>query len=378
MEARNRVYTALGLMTGTSVDGIDAAIVRTDGDRMVERGHWSGAPFPDGLEDRLRAALGATAPTPQIAALETDFTRAHAPVVAALIEAAGLSAGDIDVIGFHGQTLWHDPANRRTWQIGDGALLARLTGIPVVNEFRLADVAAGGQGAPFAPLYHDALATGLPRPLAVLNLGGVGNVTLLRADEPPLAFDTGPANAMLDDWMAARTGASCDRDGKAGAAGTVDRDLVARWCADPYFRLPAPKSLDRNAFAVPGLGSLSTEDGAATLTAFTVASVALARDLLPEAPARWLVTGGGRHNLTMMAMLREALGAPVDPVEAVGWDGDAIEAQAFAYLAVRSLKGLPLSVPSTTGVPAATTGGRVHTPAGSASGGGAYASSVSR
>jgi anhydro-N-acetylmuramic acid kinase len=351
---------ALGLMSGTSCDGIDAALVETDGRAAIACGPWLTQPYDTAFQARLRATLGGRG---AVAAVERELTERHARAVEELLRRHGLAPAQIGVIGFHGQTILHAPEQRKTWQIGDGALLARLTGIDVINDFRSADVAAGGQGAPLAPLYHAALASALARPLAVLNIGGVANVTWIGADGVDgqlLAFDTGPGNAMIDDWALRHTGEPVDRDGRLARAGRVDDEALATLLAHSYFALPAPKSLDRDAFDPAPLRHLSAADGAATLVAFTAAAAVRARDLFPAPVRLWLVTGGGRHNPVLMAALRERLGTPVDPVEAVGWNGDALEAQAFAYLAVRSLRGLPLSLPGTTGVPRPTPGGRLH------------------
>jgi anhydro-N-acetylmuramic acid kinase len=274
---------------------------------------------------------------------------------------AAIAPAEIRVVGFHGHTIWHRPEAGRTRQIGDGALLAAETGIDVVCDFRSRDMAEGGQGAPLAPLYHAALAAELAKPVAVLNLGGVGNVTWIgeRGGEI-LAFDTGPANALIDDWVARHSGRPFDAGGELARAGRIDEAALAALLDDPYFALAPPKSLDRDAFDPAPVAALTPADGAATLTAFTAAAVARARDHLPAAPGRWLVTGGGRHNPALMAALAERLSAPVEAVEAVGWDGDALEAQAFAYLALRALDGLPLSLPSTTGVAQPATGGVLH------------------
>ena len=277
-----------------------------------------------------------------------------------LLDRAGLRPADIDVVGFHGQTVLHRPQRRFTRQLGDGAALARQLGICVVNRFRHADVAAGGQGAPLVPVFHQALAADLQRPLAVLNLGGVGNVTYLGEDGEMLAFDTGPGNALIDDWVRSRSGAAFDADGHLARAGQVDGPRLAYLLTHPYFAKTPPKSLDRHDFTSSRLDGLSLEDGAATLAAFTIASAAQARAHFPRPATRWLVTGGGRLNAAVMAGLAETLGVPVAPVEAVGWQGDALEAQAFGFLAVRSLHGLPLSWPGTTGVPEPTCGGQVH------------------
>jgi anhydro-N-acetylmuramic acid kinase len=341
-------------MSGTSLDGIDAAFIVTDGQSRVETGPWLTIPYPTSLRERLRGILGGVGP---VAEVERALTEAHADAVAELRSRHAI--GRVDVIGFHGHTILHRPQEGRTWQIGDGALLAARTGIDVVCDFRSADVAAGGEGAPFVPLFHAALTSGLERPVAVLNIGGVANVTWIGADGAVLAFDTGPGNALIDDWCLVHLGRPVDEDGKLAAAGSVDDAHVARFLAHPFFARRPPKSLDRDEWAQFRPGHLAAADGAATLTAMTAAAVAAAERWFPAPPRRWLVTGGGRHNPVIMASLRQRLGAPVDPVGAVGWQGDALEAQAFAYLAVRALDGLPLSLPSTTGVKAPTTGGRL-------------------
>jgi anhydro-N-acetylmuramic acid kinase len=360
----------LGLMSGTSLDGVDAALVETDGERVARAGAALTLPYDAGLRTRLRALLDRAEmlarDDAELAAAERALTDRHAEAVAALLDSAGASARDIVGIGFHGQTILHRPARRLTWQIGDATRLARATSIPVVHDFRSADVAAGGQGAPLAPLWHAALAGGLERPVAVLNLGGVGNVTWIGADGAVIACDTGPGNGPLDDWVAARAGVPYDDGGRIAAAGTVAVGVLARLMAHPFFSAPPPKSLDRLDFAAAiassGLASLPVADGAATLAAFTAAAVAALRTHLPAPPRRWLVAGGGRRNRAIMTALAAALGVAVDPVEAIGWDGDALEAQAFAYLAARSMRRLPLSLPTTTGVPEPMPGGRLARP----------------
>lgn len=345
-------------MSGTSADGVDAAWIETDGHTVTRTGLALTVPYPDGLRRALLAVMQdpARAEADPLSDLEAAVTDANAAAARLVLD----RVGPVDVVGLHGQTVLHRPDRRFTRQLGHGAALARTLGVPVVSRFRHADVAAGGQGAPLAPLFHAALAHGLPQPLAVLNLGGVANVTYLGGPDL-LAFDTGPASAMLDDWVAQHTGAAYDADGRIAASGQVDQDRLARLLTHPYFDRPPPKSLDRNAFPMDAVAGLSLADGAATLTAFTVQSVARSREHLPRAPLRWLVTGGGRHNGTLMALLRASLGV-VDPVETVGWDGDALEAQAFGFLAVRSLHGLPLSLPGTTGAPHPMSGGELHSP----------------
>lgn len=343
------------------MDGVDAALVRTDGESRVEPLAFLTIPYQDGFRAALRACLGDwPADHPPVLEVERALTEAHAAAVARLLAVAGFLPAEVDLIGFHGHTIHHAPQRRHTRQIGDGARLAQLTGIPVVDDFRSADVAAGGQGAPLVPLFHRALASELERPLAVLNLGGVGNVSWIGQDGSVIACDTGPANALVDDWVLRSCGDRFDAGGRLAASGRVDEAALAALMDHPYFAKPAPKSLDRDAFDPAPVAGLSVADGAATLTAFTAAAVAAVVPHLPQPPRRWLVCGGGRHNETLMAMLAERLGVPVSPVEAVGWDGDALEAEAFAYLAVRSRKGLPLSEPATTGVPVPMTGGRFH------------------
>jgi anhydro-N-acetylmuramic acid kinase len=346
----------IGLMSGTSLDGVDAALLETDGETIFATGRALTHPFAPALRARLRALLDraeATAPDdPALRDTTEQLTLHHAEAVRALGEPA-------DLIGFHGQTILHRPDQRRTWQIGDAALLADVTELPVAHDFRGADVAAGGQGAPLVPIFHAALAAGLEKPLVVLNIGGVANVTYIGADGAVLACDTGPGNALLDDFCARHLGEPMDHDGRLASSGTPDEAVLTSLLSHPYFARPAPKSLDRQDFAqaLTLVEALSPADGAATLAAFT-ARAAMAAPW-PAAPLRVLVTGGGRHNPAIMAALRAAAACPVDQVEAVGWDGDALEAQCFAYLAARVVRGLPLSLPETTGVPRPLTGGRV-------------------
>ncbi|CAA7627896.1 Anhydro-N-acetylmuramic acid kinase [Candidatus Terasakiella magnetica] len=351
---------ALGLMSGTSLDGVDAALVETDGETIARLGPALTVAYPPRHRDALRSVLGGAG---DVAKVERAITLFHADVVRQLLAQAEVTAAEVGLIGFHGHTILHRPAQRQTWQIGDGALLATETGIAVVNDFRSADVAAGGEGAPLVPVFHRALAAGLEAPLAILNLGGVGNVTWIGQGGTLLAFDTGPGNALIDDWALLHTGKPVDEDGRLAAAGTVALAAVAGFTGHAFFRRPPPKSLDRDdfrAFVRPLVEGLSPADGAATLTAFTAAALTEAVRHFPAPACRWLVCGGGRHNPGLMAALADALDMVVEPVEAVGWNGDALEAQAFAFLAVRSRRGLPLTFPETTGVTQPLGGGRFH------------------
>jgi anhydro-N-acetylmuramic acid kinase len=341
-------------MSGTSLDGIDAALIETDGQERVIPGPSLTIPYQETFRERLRSVLGGVGP---VAAAEEELTRLHADVVKQFLGCHPATA--IDIIGFHGHTILHRPGEHRTCQLGDGALLARLLELDIVADFRSADVAAGGQGAPLAPLYHAALAAALPKPLAILNIGGVANVTWIGEGGKILAFDTGPGNARIDDWVRQHTGALADTDGAFARAGHASAAHIAQFLTLPFFGLPPPKSLDRDDLGEILPEGLSLEDGAATLTEMTAAAVAAAVRYFPVPTSEWLVCGGGRHNPVLMEALGRRLLASVHPVDQVGWDGDAIEAQAFAYLAVRAVRGLPLSLPSTTGVSRPMSGGRL-------------------
>jgi anhydro-N-acetylmuramic acid kinase len=350
------MWRAIGLMSGTSLDGIDVAMIDTDGRDHVSTGPALTLPYPEAFRERLRSVLGGVGP---VAEVEEELTQLHAEAVEHFLRQHPGTA--VDVVGFHGHTILHCPAERRTWQIGDGALLASRLGLDVVADFRSADVAAGGEGAPLAPLFHAALAAALQKPVAILNIGGVANVTWIGEGGLLLAFDAGPGNALIDDWVRRHTGAQADFGGGFARAGRVSATHVERFLASRFFDLPPPKSLDRDDFRDVMPVELSVEDGAATLTEMTAAAVISAARHFPLPAREWLITGGGRHNPALMEGLSRQLVTAVRPVEAVGWNGDALEAQAFAYLAVRSLEGLPLSLPSTTGVPQPTCGGRLFT-----------------
>ncbi|MEO1686870.1 MAG: anhydro-N-acetylmuramic acid kinase [Pseudomonadota bacterium] len=379
---------ALGLMSGTSLDGVDAALLRTDGVEIAALGPAAMRAYAEGELARtaevhadwtryaaLRGRPVAQGDAPSLAAdlaeAEAEVDRAHAAAVTALLLRE--EAPRPEVIGYHGQTVAHAPEEGWTWQLGDGRALARALNRPVVWDFRSGDMAAGGQGAPLAPLYHFALARYLAEeaPVAFLNIGGVANVTWIdpRAPGPEapgalIAFDTGPGNALIDDFMRRRQAGDYDAGGETAAGGEPDRGLVRRNALADFARREGPKSLDRNAFQMmlDAVRELSLQDGAATLTAVTVEMIGEAAERFPEPAARWIVCGGGRRNLTMMRRLGERLGAPVLSAEDVGLRGDMIEAEAFAYLAVRHLRGLPLSVPATTGCAAPAPGGRLARP----------------
>jgi anhydro-N-acetylmuramic acid kinase len=361
----SKVLRAIGLMSGTSLDGIDVALIETDGRGEVVRGPAATYAYTANFKVQLRQCLlearhlaNRTARPGMLAGVEQELTQRHAEALARFLSTHGLQGAGIDVIGFHGQTVLHRPDQRLTVQIGDGQLLAKLTGIDVVYDLRSADCVAGGQGAPLVPVYHRALVDRLPqRPIAVVNIGGVSNVTYIGRTGDLVAFDTGPGNAMIDDWMCRHTTQSFDEHGSFAATGTPSELHVAEYQKHSHFAAVPPKSLDRNAFPLELITDLSPKDGAATLTAFTAASIARAREHFPEEPALWIVCGGGRKNRTLMGMLAARVENAVVPAEAVGLDGDSLEAEAWAYLAVRALEKLPITFPGTTGVPQAMTGG---------------------
>ncbi len=355
---------ALGMMSGTSLDGIDAAVLTTDGLSLHDFGPTGYRRYTSEQRAVLRGALNRWS-GPEVDAAARVVEDAHLALLADFAE--------VDLVGFHGQTLAHEPRDRGTLQVGSGQRLADATGLPVLSDFRTADVTAGGEGAPLAPFFHFACArwAGAARPLAFLNLGGVANLTWIDPSRPApesdgalLAFDTGPASALIDDLMLRRQGLTHDKDGAFAASGHPDPAIVTAFLADSYFDRPPPKSLDRNAFRAlaSAIEPLADAEAAATLTAASAAAVVRGIALCPSPPSRLLVAGGGRHNDTMMGLIAGALDCPVDPVEAIGLDGDMLEAQAFAYLAVRAARGLPTSAPGTTGVPAPVCGGILNLP----------------
>lgn len=378
----SKVMRALGLMSGTSMDGIDVALIQTDGDKIVSRG--PSMTFPYSPETRARLAAGMIeakgiterAERPgSLAALEAEVTELHAAAVNAFRRKQGIGRADIDVVGFHGHTVLHRPAMvvietgpdgvpfevtepGLTVQLGSGIGLSDLTALDVVHDLRAADVAAGGHGAPLVPVYHAALAAHLPqRPVVFVNIGGVANVTVVDREGEITAFDCGPGNALIDDWMVKHTGAALDVDGATAATGQVNEDVLRACLSHPFFSALPPKSLDRNAFDAALIEGMSVADGAATLTAFTACAIARAREHMHEEPELWVIAGGGRRNATLMGMIASRVQNAVVPAEAAGLCGDSLEAEAWAYLAVRSVKDLPITFPGTTGVPVPTTGG---------------------
>ncbi len=372
---------AIGLMSGTSCDGVDAALIETDGETIVSKGPYCFVPYDVSEQDLLKSTMR------QIASAENEQQRQeiaisvealirekHRFAVEALLKKAGKTAEDIDIIGFHGQTLFHDPDEGVTLQVGDGEKLAAELLIPVVYDFRSKDMAFGGQGAPMVPVYHHALVHSLVKenklnlPVAVVNIGGVANVTYIGASIDGdldgqkdslnmLAFDTGPGNALVNDWVEAHTGELMDEGGRYATKGVVDEGIVQRFLNEDYFKINPPKSLDRDQFTVSHMQHMSLEDGAATLTEITAQTIALSRSYMDVLPNNWIVVGGGACNPELMGCLSRAISQDLTVAENLGWQSDAMEAEAFGFLAVRHLADLPISFPHTTGVSLPVSGG---------------------
>lgn len=372
MADNNRpIKLAIGLMSGTSLDGIDAALIKSDGETVERFGEAFHMDYSNEMRSRLKTTLSEARaekkPTDKntlINETEQILTDLHYVVVSELLELNALKADDIDVIGFHGQTLLHGPDEGWTWQIGLGARLAKRLGITVVNDIRRYDVEHGGQGAPMVPVYHQSILKGRlsDYPAALINIGGVSNITWIGSDETGamVAFDTGPGNALLDDWVREKTDLPYDIDGMISAKGKVDVGLVRCWMENDYFDVEPPKSLDRDDFDVSEASALSLEDGAASLCAFTVATIKAGAAKCPATVKNWYVCGGGAHNPVIMKMLGDALEGSVETINALGFDGDYIEAEAFAYMAVRKLYDLPITFPGTTGISEPATGGVIN------------------
>ncbi|WKL56416.1 anhydro-N-acetylmuramic acid kinase [Asticcacaulis sp. ZE23SCel15] len=371
------VFKVLGFMTGTSLDGIDMAVLETDGEQRLTFGPWAERPMPDAvravLQDTVKAALSWPRGTPEPEIFNearkviTDY---HFTSAQAFLAEQGLGFSDFDLLGVHGQTVLHERPKAgvigRTVQLFDGQAFADMNGVKVVSDFRAADMAAGGEGAPLAPVYHRALVAqaGLDLPVVVVNLGGVANITIIDEAGDISAMDTGPANGLMDQWVQKHGRGHYDAGGVWAALGTADPALVAAYLSHPYFSASAPKSLDRYDFTLAGVDGLGFEDGLATLCEFTLESLLLAIRMSGVAPKAVVLAGGGRQNAYLVNRLRTKLDLRTQLYlsEDLGWRGGAIEAEAFAYMAVRALRSLPISYPTTTGVPQPLTGGRVNIP----------------
>jgi anhydro-N-acetylmuramic acid kinase len=363
------LLTAIGLMSGTSMDGIDVALIRSDGEKIVEHGCAATFEFDDRARQVIAAAMRQSLQikqrderTDSMARAENLVTKLHIAAVESFLQQNSLTDSDIDIIGFHGQTVLHRPEQRLTVQLGCGQTLARQLSIPVVHDLRADDVAAGGQGAPLVPVYHRALAQGFAdKPLAFVNIGGISNITYID-DDDLIAFDCGPGNALLNDWVEQHTGKAYDDDGGLAATGKVSKAVLQEYLANRYFENLVPKSLDRGDFTLTPAQGLKTADGARTLTEVTARAIKRALEHLPNLPARLIICGGGQHNSFLMQCIRDNVGGRVDRADDVSLNGDALEAEAFAYLAIRSLKNLPITYPETTGVGWPLTGGKLNLP----------------
>ncbi len=360
--SKSKYSLAIGLMSGTSLDGIDAALIKCEGGKICSFGEAVFLPYHDDDKIIFKSALKEAALLKKICQnnsvindAEVRITALHIKAVLILLAKNNLQAEDIKVVGFHGQTVLHMPDKALTWQIGLGELLAKTVKIPVINDFRTFDVLNGGQGAPLVPIYHLVLINSLKNPAypaVILNIGGVGNVTYISGVEPEkmIAFDTGAGNALLDDYVSSNGRGSMDVDGSFSASGNVNEKLLKLWLSHPFFALKAPKSLDRNSFKLTGLEEMSFEGSAATIAAFTCHSIKIAESLFPKTPAVWYVTGGGRHNKFMMSLLQKLLKGKVEKIEKINGCGERLEAEAFAYLALLILEERPISFPKTTGI----------------------------
>lgn len=364
----HEVKRAIGLMSGTSADGVDAALIETDGEKIISTGPYEFVEYTQNERAEILSKMKQTIAAPDHNArkqlgneLAPLITQRHGQAVEALIKKANLKNTDIDVIGFHGQTLYHDPATQFTLQAGDAQALAKQLSRPVVYDFRSNDMAHGGQGAPLVPVYHRALAakSHLTLPVAIVNIGGIANVTYIGNDGELLAFDTGPGNVLIDEWVGKKTGERMDRDGAYAGAGTINQLALKTFMTHPYFKAQPPKSLDRYDFSDDLVQQLSLEDGAATLTEFTVSAIGQALEFMPAPPKNWVIVGGGAKNPYLMQRLAEFLDVPVESGDKLGWHVGYVEAEAFGFLAVRHLRGLPLTFPGTTGVREAVIGGEI-------------------
>ncbi|TPW26857.1 anhydro-N-acetylmuramic acid kinase [Pararhizobium mangrovi] len=368
--SRDGILTAVGMMSGTSLDGIDIALVRTDGKDSVERLAFAGTPYDPAFRRRLAGALETaksiadrTDRPDDLAEIERELTLRHAEALGVFLEEQGMTPADVDLVGFHGQTVLHRPERGLTVQLGDGPLLATRSGLPVVFDMRANDMRHGGEGAPLAPAYHRALAANLPAelgdgPYVFVNIGGISNITYVGRDGTLLAFDSGPGNTLIDRWVERHAGVPFDQGGAIAGEGAIDERLVARYMASDFFTAQHRRSLDRNDFPLPDDAEIDLHDGARTLCRVSAEAIFHSARYLPETPGAWIVSGGGRLNATIMKDLA-TLAAPARVLasDEAGLDGDATEAEAWAYLAVRSLEGLPLTFPGTTSVREAVTGG---------------------
>lgn len=366
-EAKEPVI-ALGLMSGTSLDGIDGALLETDGERILDTGPFHTVPYPDTFRVRLKSAVEAAACKNELTNdhdLISDLTSLHCECIGELLATVSPDSkwASPSLVGFHGHTTLHRPDQGLTQQVGDPMKIAKAFSIPVVSNFRAYDVEHGGQGAPLAPIYHAAMLNTDSKPVCVANIGGIGNITWIGPEANDLiAFDTGPGNGLMDAWVEQTTGARFDEGGSLAAAGNVSASALDELLSLPYYALDYPKSLDRSDLSLKPILGLTPADGAATLLAYTVRTILMGVGQCPATPLALYISGGGRHNKTLMAVLAEESPCAVHAIEDRGWNGDVVEAQAFAFMAVRSQLGLPITFTNTTGAATALTGGELTSP----------------
>ena len=347
--SQKNIYTSIGLMSGTSLDGVDSAIIQTDGDMHIKFIQSGYMPYNQAFKDHLYKACRQDMPLYELLSLEEELTGLHAKAVKHVLKEAGLKADDVDIIGFHGQTIRHLPEEGITHQLGNGPLLKEQTGIRVAYDFRKADMAAGGEGAPLVPVFHQALFANHKKPVGVVNIGGVSNITRLGENGQMSASDCGPGMGLLDRWVQSQTGQAYDDAGALAQQGTIDMAVVERaFDSIPFFKSPPPKSADRYDFDNVDVSHLSVEDGAATLCALTAHSIIETAKAMPQEPKELWLTGGGAKNQLVLDLLAQHFDK-VKPVEDANMRGESMEAEAFAYLAVRCLKGWPATWPETTG-----------------------------
>ncbi len=359
-----KLLTVVGTMSGTSFDGIDVALITTDGNKVTSLSNNFSVYYQERLRQNIRRVLSGDYDSKMLLDTEDEITLYHAQAINRLLKESGLDKEQVDLIGFHGQTIFHDSRTYKTWQLGNPSLLAELSGINVIADFRRRDMANGGEGAPLAPLFHAAIFSEATPPLAIINIGGVANITYLGRKNNIIAFDTGPGCALIDDWIYSRMQLKYDADGEVGSIGTVHYEILDSLMEDSYFSRKPSKSLDRNHFTsvFNNISNLNAADGVATLTHFTAKAIAAAKQFLPQNPVKWIISGGGRRNKYLMKILANDYGLDVQNIDEFFFkntklNGDFIEAQAFAFLAARSYLHLPLSLPSTTGTVKPVSGG---------------------
>ncbi len=366
--APKKILTAIGLMSGTSFDGVDSAIIKTNGTKIYSLGETIASSYSDSLRRKIRNLVNKKNSIKLLLDVEDELALEHALIVKRLLQKAKMKPSDIDVIGFHGQTIYHNPSQRKTMQIGNSALLAESTGINVVSDFRRMDIASGGEGAPLVPFFHNALCQKLSKPVAVLNIGGVANVTYVGSNKELIAFDTGPGCAMIDDWVHDHRRGHYDDEGKIAHEGIPNQEVLDLFMRHKFFKQKPPKSLDRNKFKsfVKKLDGMSIEDGAATLTHLTALSIKNSQKFMPHKPKQWMVCGGGSKNRFLLDILSKQYGFKIINFDNFRVfdnniiDAEFVEAQAFAFMAVRSLCNLPISSPTTTGVFRERSGGAFY------------------